>query len=43
MMNDQYSITNEGMMTESIDLKSQDLNNRTVNDLRRNIKETTSA
>ncbi len=31
------------MMNESFDLKSLDFHNRKVNDLRRNVQETTSA
>ena len=42
-MNEQYSINNEGIMMEPIDLKSLNFHNRTVNDLRRNIQGTTSA
>jgi hypothetical protein len=43
MMNEQYSITNEGILMEPIDLKSLDFHNRTVNDLRKYIPVTTSA
>jgi hypothetical protein len=42
-MNEQYSITNEEIMLEPIDLKSLDFNNRKVSDLRKYIPVKTSA